>query len=459
MKIILTIIFWLSFIFVYSQTANNKQINKYFLSQAYTAQTGNIESFVYANKQWVGINGSPQTQFLNISTGIADNAGIGFNIKTYQTGNFRNLTGNFNFAHRVKLSKKSNILFGINASLKNDQLEISKIKSTGIDPVFSNINTLKSNTVNFGAGISYNYKNFYTGISSYSLTAFSKPYINTSEKFTNSRKYVFHAFYEYETENYFTFEPLIIFDFKQYSISETYNWEVSFLAKYDKQIFAGISFSKNSLFGLTFGGTLTKHIVAAYSYSFAFSGINSNSQGGHEIIIGFLIKRKKVKCKGDLFPVSKQEEFKEKSEEEINNVKESIESLKIKFNKIISKYEERIRRLENNSNRLNNSDLEQGGKLVLPNIRFAVNSSKMFSSSEPELNKIVVKMSRNQLLKIKIIAHAGNLNSDNFIYELSKERAKTIMNYLVKNGIDRNRIIIQPAKKSTKDAVEIQYFK
>ena len=91
--------------------------------------------------------------------------------------------------------------------------------------------------------------------------------------------------------------------------------------------------------------------------------------------------------------------------------------------------------------------LKEGETLVLENLNFLPGRHILQNKSLPELQKLLVTLERNPNLKIEIQGHIccyqGNgdgYDMDTGDDNLSKNRAKYIYEFLVKNGIDPNRL-------------------
>jgi outer membrane protein OmpA-like peptidoglycan-associated protein len=76
------------------------------------------------------------------------------------------------------------------------------------------------------------------------------------------------------------------------------------------------------------------------------------------------------------------------------------------------------------------------------NIYYEFDKSDIKRESELELDKFVEFMKINPSVSIEISAHTDERGSDSYNLNLSKERAKKVMNYLVTEGIiKKDRII------------------
>lgn len=84
--------------------------------------------------------------------------------------------------------------------------------------------------------------------------------------------------------------------------------------------------------------------------------------------------------------------------------------------------------------------IEIGSEVQLYNIYFETDSFRILSQSEPELQKIVFFLKNNTDLKIEIQGHTDSSGNSNSNKLLSERRAKSVVDYLVKNGIAISRL-------------------
>ena len=76
----------------------------------------------------------------------------------------------------------------------------------------------------------------------------------------------------------------------------------------------------------------------------------------------------------------------------------------------------------------------------LDNIFFESNKSELKISSKIELQKVLKLLQKNPELKIEISGHTDSDGEDDFNLELSDERASSVVNWLIENGISRIRL-------------------
>jgi len=80
--------------------------------------------------------------------------------------------------------------------------------------------------------------------------------------------------------------------------------------------------------------------------------------------------------------------------------------------------------------------------IALPNINYEFNSPELDKKSKKIIDSLVIPfINLNSNLIIELHSHTDNKGNDDFNMKLSQKRAESIVNYLVKKGIDKNRLI------------------
>lgn len=85
--------------------------------------------------------------------------------------------------------------------------------------------------------------------------------------------------------------------------------------------------------------------------------------------------------------------------------------------------------------------LKVNAKIVLNHINFASGSSKLNEDSYVELAKVVKLLENNKQIKLEISAHTDNVGVYSRNARLSRQRALSVFNYLVKSGVDKKRMV------------------
>lgn len=84
--------------------------------------------------------------------------------------------------------------------------------------------------------------------------------------------------------------------------------------------------------------------------------------------------------------------------------------------------------------------LEANASIVLKNIFFDINKTELKPESQIELDKVVLLMKENPLLKIQINGHTDNVGKPADNLKLSNGRAESVVTYITSKGIDAERL-------------------
>ncbi len=87
------------------------------------------------------------------------------------------------------------------------------------------------------------------------------------------------------------------------------------------------------------------------------------------------------------------------------------------------------------------SPIEVGNKVILKNIFFDTNKFDLKAESKAELSKLIEFLTVNQTVHIEVSGHTDNVGAGQFNQTLSENRAKSVYQYLVSNGIAAGRLV------------------
>jgi outer membrane protein OmpA-like peptidoglycan-associated protein len=82
-----------------------------------------------------------------------------------------------------------------------------------------------------------------------------------------------------------------------------------------------------------------------------------------------------------------------------------------------------------------------GQKFVMENIFYDFDKWDILPESEMELNKLIKIMNDNPSWKVELGSHTDSRGSDSYNETLSQKRSDSAVGYIIKNGINENRII------------------
>ena len=89
------------------------------------------------------------------------------------------------------------------------------------------------------------------------------------------------------------------------------------------------------------------------------------------------------------------------------------------------------------------STLEVGGQYTINDILFAYNSDQINDTIKVVLNEFAEYLMINPKLRLSLQGHTDDIGSSESNMTLSTSRAKTVYDYLVARGIEKNRLAFQ----------------
>jgi len=84
--------------------------------------------------------------------------------------------------------------------------------------------------------------------------------------------------------------------------------------------------------------------------------------------------------------------------------------------------------------------VKEKAEIVLNNVFFAFDSHELLASSKSELDRMLEVMNENDQIEVLIIGHTDSTGPEEYNQMLSEKRAQSVVNYLTKNGIDKERL-------------------
>ncbi len=107
--------------------------------------------------------------------------------------------------------------------------------------------------------------------------------------------------------------------------------------------------------------------------------------------------------------------------------------------------------------KLDSIDYKVGNTITLENIFFEFDKATILPQSKPELKKLMDILTDYPYLTIQISGHTDNIGSDAYNQKLSEARAKSVVDYLIDEKVDPERLTYRgygSAKPITSNATE-----
>lgn len=266
--------------------------NIFNINPAYAGYNSNcLEAYAGHITQWVGIDGAPTTNYLDIHKGMGKRFGIGGGFMLDQTNMINNFAGHLSGSYRVQLSKHQNVRVGLSIGMR--QVSINTSNAIVQDPTDEVLAGSTSGiTLNNEFGLLYNYKTFLIGVAVPQVIETSAKYDagSVNAEYNVNRHFTGFMKYDWAVSDKWNIEPSALMkrvtNVNQYdgNLMFTYNDLISVGAGYrtDVGLLARLRLKLKDMF------------VLGYAYEFAGSNISSYSSGSHEIMLGIRFCKEKI---------------------------------------------------------------------------------------------------------------------------------------------------------------------
>lgn len=247
--------------------------------------------------QWVGFEGAPITQNINVNVPIkALRGGVGLSIVNDQIGFFNNISARLMYGYQLQLSDGT-LGIGLGATFLNNQINGTEwipadyaSPGGGFDPTLPNIQG-NGFQVDMNFGVYYQSQNIWGGISSTRVIESATdvesniPGVNTFLR--NSRHYYLMGGYNWAIPaSNWELRPSTLV--KLASGSTTFDFNV--MGVYNNKFWGGVTYRLQDAVVAMIGWQATPDLRLGYSYDVGTSALSTNGSGSHEIMANYCFK-------------------------------------------------------------------------------------------------------------------------------------------------------------------------
>ena len=265
------------------------------VNPAYAGSRDVLSIFALHRTQWVGLDGAPVTNTININTPIGSNIGIGLGIINDRIGVSDENNISADFSYTIQASDNYKLAFGLKASANILNIAFDKLSYAVADPSFeTNLN--KKISPNIGTGLYFYSDNTYIGLSVPNFLE-TRHYDRTST--INSAKITA------QERMHFYFIAGHVFD-----LSENIQFKPSLLTKIVQgaplQIDASANFMINQKFiiggayrwsaaaSVMAGFQINESWLIGYGFDLETTRLKAYNSGSHEVFLRYELPKQKI---------------------------------------------------------------------------------------------------------------------------------------------------------------------
>lgn len=137
------------------------------VNPGYAGSRGHLSIAALHRSQWVGLDGAPKTQTLNLHTPVGyRGVGLGFSIVNDQIGPTSETYFDVDFSYTLQLARDARLSFGLKGSVHMLDIRFSELTQDPTNPDATLQQDIQNRlSPNVGAGVYYHTQRFYAGLS------------------------------------------------------------------------------------------------------------------------------------------------------------------------------------------------------------------------------------------------------------------------------------------------------
>jgi len=447
MKHIVKIICFLSLVFVF-KTSVAQHLSMYDIHTqnrfVYNpANAGDIgQAFVHVRQEWVGINGRPDAYTFGIQGPLGEKrtSGLGLLLSRQEMGVQRVSRGILNYSYKAQFNDANSITFGIGGGFFDARLVQADIRAYDPTQIINEASDgYEGMRFDAALGVKYNWKN------KFELSVALPRVLERDYKL--NRYFVGIASYNlFVADEKLHIQPSVLYRSNEYEQS---GWDFNLYACWDQTLWLGAGYRNNPYGTYIFqGGVNFYNVGIGYAYEANVENIETFSNGTHEVILSYVFDKRKKQGNKELLNNNQLELLLESDSAQtdddlqaaLDSLRKEIETLKKllgdsnlgdwakAFQEKIDIYDEQIGDIMN--------------KKTLKPVYFDIDKYDIRPAHIQDLDDVVSYMKANPRAKIEVIGHADDTGPNWYNMDLSNNRAKIVLDYLVNKGADKNAFIV-----------------
>lgn len=258
------------------------------INPAYAGSKDGLSLGALYRKQWVNIEGSPNTLTFFAHTPVNKNVGLGLSVVSDRLGPIEETNVYGDFSYTLNFNEEHKLAFGIKTGATFHKIDFSIIYPTLMDPddVFSQSNP-NITSMNFGFGLFYYTNNFYLSLSIPNVLETKHLSYDTTYYGSEVAHYFVTSGYVFELSDSLKFKPFALL---KSSFSAPLSLDLSANLLINEKLEFGTSYRLQDSFGLMANFAINENIRIGYAYDRIISDLRVTTPASHEIILLFDIK-------------------------------------------------------------------------------------------------------------------------------------------------------------------------
>ena len=277
------------------------------VNPAYAGTRGILGISALHRSQWIGTDGGPTTQTLNINGPISEKIGLGLSLVHDEIGNNTNQNTyvDATFSYTVPTSDKHKLSFGLKAGGHHLNVDFNRLRNynASTSPV-GDSDLYKKFSPNIGAGVYFHSQKFYVGLSIpnfFETEHFQNSTNGTTQIATEKMNWYFISGYVFDISSSLKFKPTVLFKGVE---GVPLQMDVSGNFLINEKFTLGVAYRLDSAVSALFGFQMNKQFMLGLAYDREVSELGGTrfNDGSFELFLRYeFIKKSKIDLTPRLF--------------------------------------------------------------------------------------------------------------------------------------------------------------
>ena len=261
------------------------------INPAYAGSQDALSLTAIGRKQWVGIDGAPNSYTFSAHTPINPHSiGVGLQVTNDRIGPFNETAIYGSGAYWIKAGKKARLSMGlqIGVNLLRADFDELLLQNPG-DQLFST-NTSTSTSPNVGAGLYYYTDRLYIGLSTPRIVRNELDLGDgDADNFQRARHFFLSSGYVFNINPNWKFKPNVLIKYVEGSpVQADINANFLFI----ERLWLGVSWRSFDSFDFLAQFYITPQLSVGYAYDLTTTRLSEVNSGSHELMVNYLLKFK-----------------------------------------------------------------------------------------------------------------------------------------------------------------------
>lgn len=258
------------------------------VNPAYAGSRGHLSIAALYRNQWLGLDGAPETQTLNIHTPMGyRGVGLGISVVNDKIGPTSETYFDVDFSYTIQTSFEGKLSFGLKASAHMLDIRYSELDEFEIDPQLQSQQDIQNKfSPNIGAGVYYHTDRFYAGLSAPRIletTHFDESSVSTAKEQINL--YAITG-YVWDLNPFLKFKPTLLTKVVQGAPLQV---DLSANFMLNERFIGGVAYRWDAAFSGLFGFMVSDQLMIGLAYDREITelGAATFNDGSFEVILRY----------------------------------------------------------------------------------------------------------------------------------------------------------------------------